>query len=1156
MSVGLIVNMSPTLHYGSIDLYIEKTDLAFNPASPMVLGENVSIEAVVHLTGGLDEIVWTKQGVSLNIGPNPDYNEVHVISPRILIENGTYKMWYSSSDGLHYHIAYATSADGISWTKHGMVLDIGNPGEPDDTHVAYHWIVKEGSLYKMWYSGLDEYTPDGGIYRIFYATSADGLSWTKHGVVVDADPPGGAGYPLTNRPCVLNENGTYKMWYSGLDQSGIRRILYATSPDGLSWTKHGVVFDVGPPGSLEETGVTTPFVVRQGGRYLMWYAGLKGSEGRMFLATSMDGLSWTREGLVLDLGAPGSDDDVRLTEPFIEFSGGVPRQMWYAARGTNFRILRATASPDPIETITSVSFYLDGVNPSDEIGRVDNVTVPHDGSATASVAWIAGPVGIHTICAQVDPDDILSETSEGNNTACRELEVITSGPRPPVADAGPDQTVMEGDLVQFDGSGSRSGRFDIELSDPVRVNSMTNGTQMAWAVAVTSEGHVLVSWIDGRVPGHHDVYFAKSTDGGLTFTEKKVADEPNRYGYPRFVRMVLDPQENVYLVWRNLTGPGHNNTIALTRSLDGGETFEDIRRVNEPYFAPRSVPGIAFGDADTVYISWHEPSPEHGGSQVCVVKSVDSGHTFGPCVVANTPTNHASWGTYHMTALATGPEGNVYVTWYSTWLTPGDNNIYLSRSTDGGSTFGPEIRVNDGSTGDEYWPDMATGPEGNVYIAWSDSRNATPTCLRSCDIYFARSTDQGQTFEPNVRVNDNSSQLEYGFPTLALDAQGDPYVGWVDWDSPVMFVDRSLDNGLTFEKDLKLLENWTNETIYLPSLAISSEGAIHFVWNVGDPGYLIWDVYYSRSLALHGNLSFEWDFDEGTDGDGNGNYTDDVDATGPTPTHTYGDDGTYDVTLTVTDEEGLQDTDLVQITVLNVDPEVSNVSYEVFRNVPRTQGYWNFQCTEKLPSLDHVGIQQEFIDYISSYSRVFSGISTRDEVCGYLGTLDNSNMTQKAIQQLMALWLNVASDKVNLSSEMFVPQLNTTINLWELMEWIEDTILNDDETNMETAKDLADAINNGNLVPHAVVAFWGTATDPGSDDLKFTWDWEDGILTEHLYFNDGIGPDPYPSPDVHPMTIADAAMHSYASAGSYVVTLTVTDDDGGASHSSNTLDIG
>ena len=73
-------------------------------------------------------------------------------------------------------------------------------------------------------------------------------------------------------------------------------------------------------------------------------------------------------------------------------------------------------------------------------------------------------------------------------------------------------------------------------------------------------------------------------------------------------------------------------------------------------------------------------------------------------------------------------------------------------------------------------------------------------------------------------------------------------------------------------------------------------------------------------------------------------------------------------------------------------------------------------------------------------------------------------------------------------------------------------------------------------------------TDPGSDDLTFAWNWDDSTPdTVTIYFNDGIGPDPYPSPGgIYPVSQFDQQGHIFYANGNYNVQLTVTDDDGGA----------
>jgi PKD repeat protein len=90
-----------------------------------------------------------------------------------------------------------------------------------------------------------------------------------------------------------------------------------------------------------------------------------------------------------------------------------------------------------------------------------------------------------------------------------------------------------------------------------------------------------------------------------------------------------------------------------------------------------------------------------------------------------------------------------------------------------------------------------------------------------------------------------------------------------------------------------------------------------------------------------------------------------------------------------------------------------------------------------------------------------------------------------------------------------------------------------------------------------LLSYLSTASDQGSDDLKFTWKWGDGSPDSvTTYFNDGVSPDPYPSPwGTYPFSATDSLDHTYGDNGVFTITLIVEDDDGGSTSTTRSVTI-
>jgi len=246
---------------------------------------------------GPEGLSWTKYE------NNPVIATASRGQPCVMMDDGVYKMWLG---GHAEGIFYSTSLDGLSWSEPVTVL-------PTNTYA--NWspsVIKEGNAYKMWYRAHNGGGHPGDSW-IEYATSPDGVNWTRQGTVLTAGASGSFDSYGVYAPKVLHDADGYKMWYGASDgTSNYGTVGLATSDDGVIWTKRTEPVLLPDGVGYDSSWVRPGGVYAEDGRYYLLVCG--GDEtaigGRLGLAWSDDGITFTRtDDPILDLGTAGSWDD-------------------------------------------------------------------------------------------------------------------------------------------------------------------------------------------------------------------------------------------------------------------------------------------------------------------------------------------------------------------------------------------------------------------------------------------------------------------------------------------------------------------------------------------------------------------------------------------------------------------------------------------------------------------------------------------------------------------------------------------------------------------------------------------------------------------------------------------------------------------------------
>ena len=225
----------------------------------------------------------------------------------------------------------------LAWSEEPS-LRVGNVGNFDDSGAMGDWIVTRGEELYLYYTGWNRGVTVPFRNSIGLAISRDGgRSFVRpyDGPILDRqiyDPC------FLGNACVRVEGKKWKMWYvSGLrwEVQGdalkhYYHIKYAESADGIQWDRRGTIcLDFK---NEDEYVISRPCVIQEGGIYKMWYS-YRGKSYRIGYAESNDGITWERKDDLAGIDVSESGWDSEMIEyPFV-FDHDSQRYMLYNGNG-------------------------------------------------------------------------------------------------------------------------------------------------------------------------------------------------------------------------------------------------------------------------------------------------------------------------------------------------------------------------------------------------------------------------------------------------------------------------------------------------------------------------------------------------------------------------------------------------------------------------------------------------------------------------------------------------------------------------------------------------------------------------------------------------------------------------------------------------------
>ncbi len=363
--------------------------------------------------------------------------------------------------------------------------------------------------------------------------------------------------------------------------------------------------------------------------------------------------------------------------------------------------------------------------------------------------------------------------------------------------------------------------------------------------------YVLATW-EGTDPANRPMWFARSTDYAATWEAEVRADDATMEERA-YTTGTLLPDGRVAKVWiyyDDLTGdPEHQFRVQDEFGVFSAPSNPAAESPAVPCECCTADPIVL--DDGTILVAYR--NNEDNKRRMYVSRSTDGGTSFPTSVRVD------AGGTFFFACPGSPPsitaEGqDVLVVWGKVGGNPLKYYAQSARSTDGGVTFAPQVRMDD-SDGTTTIGHPFVARRGNLAVAvWKGKDTAT----NQFEIWVGTSTDGGTTWGPEQMITGDGLARDLGHPAVAISPNDDVEIVWMDARD---FTDRVYRVGGTAEDGTAAPDvARADKTAFAAPNPFRSSTTIRFSSAVASNGRVsIIDVTGRQVAILSGQTEVQWD---------------------------------------------------------------------------------------------------------------------------------------------------------------------------------------------------------------------------------------------------------------------------------------------------------